>query len=338
MTDMQLPDAFDTFHDRISLGKKPTDKIESAASGLMDYLVDAYGIRRDLVFLQGSYPNGTAVEPEDCDNGEYDVDLVCVCAHASMSPDDALNGLEAKLAAHGTYAKLLRGKDSRKKPCVRLFYADDEIGAFHVDVVPARKSQSGDPQAPLQVPRRGEDWHDTAPAEYTTWCKEQGTRFARTVKMLKRWREFHQDARKSIKSIVLQVLAANNLGQQDSDAEALVATLEAIEGVLAASPNVSPRVQNPVLSDEDLAVRWEDTTYRDFRKELAEAVNLARKALDSTDVLQAHELWRALLGPDFPTPTPSPDPAKQRNRVLPTTPAPGHHPTQAPPRREKYGR
>lgn len=332
---MQLPNAFDTFHDRISLGKKPTDKIQSAATGLIEYLAGAYGIAQDRVFLQGSYPNGTAVEPEDDDNGEYDVDLVCVCAGADMSPDAALDDLEAKLAAHGTYAKLLHGDDSRKKPCIRLFYAKDEIGAFHVDVVPARASQSDDPQAPLEVPRRGAGWHDTAPAEYTQWCRNRGSRFARTVKMLKRWREVHQNARTSIKSIVLQVLAANNLGKQSSDAEALVITLEAIQAVLAASPDAPPRVQNPVLSNENLAGRWEKPAYQDFRKELDEAVRLGRKALNTQDDALSHELWRELLGEDFPKP--GPDPAKARTRVLPATPAPGYHTTQAPPRREKHG-
>lgn len=333
---MQLPIAFDTFHDRISLGKKPTDKIQSAATGLIDYLSGVYGISRERVFLQGSYPNNTAVEPEDDDEGGYDVDLVCVCAGASMSPDAALNDLEAKLADHGTYAKLLHGEDSRKKPCIRLFYAKDEIGAFHVDVVPARESQSDDPQAPLEVPRRGAGWHDTAPAQYAQWCRDQGARFARTVKMLKRWREVHQDARKSVKSIVLQVLAANNLSEQSSDAEALVITLEAIQAVLAGSPAAAPRVENPVLASENLAARWETPAYQDFRRELDEAVGLARRALDSQDVAVSHELWRELLGEDFPKP--ESDPAKTRNRALPATPAPGYHSTQAPPRREKHGR
>lgn len=332
---MQLPTAFDTFHDRISLGKKPTDKIQSAATGLIDYLSGAYGIARERVFLQGSYPNNTAVEPEDDDDGEYDVDIVCVCADADMSPDAALTDLEAKLADDGTYTKLLHGEDSRKKPCIRLFYAKDEIGAFHVDVVPARESQSDDPQAPLEAPRRGAGWHDTAPAEYTQWCRDQGARFARTVKMLKRWREVHQDARKSIKSIVLQVLAANNLSEQSSDAEALVITLEAIQAVLAGSPTAAPCVENPVLANENLAARWETPAYQDFRRELDEAVVLARKALDSQDVAVSHELWRELLGKDFPEP--ESDPVKTRNRALPATPAPGYHSTQAPPRREKHG-
>ena len=328
---MQLPDAFDTFHDRISLGEKASGKIESATSGLTRYLAEAYGIPQSSVFLQGSYPNGTSVEPEDKDNGEYDADLVCICALPGASADEALDGLEAELAKNGTYERLLRQEGSRKKPCVRLRYADDEVGGFHVDIVPTRPSTS----APLVVPRRGDGWHDTAPAEYTQWCRAQGIRFQRTVKMLKRWREVHQPARTSIKSIVLQVLSANSLGQQGSDAEALVATLEAIQVVLASSPDRPPRVENPVLPSEDLAGGWEPDAYHHFVAELDEAVSLARRALTTNDGTESHELWRALLGKDFPPP---PDEtSKQRTRVMPATPAPGFHETQAPPRHERYG-
>jgi hypothetical protein len=256
---------------------------------------------------------------------------VCVCATPGASADDALNDLEAELAKHGTYEKLLKQEGARKKPCVRLRYADDEVGGFHVDIVPTRPSTT----APLVVPRRGDGWHDTAPAEYTQWCRDQGVRFERTVKMLKRWREVHQPARKSIRSIVLQVLSANSLGQQRSDAEALVATLEAIQAVLAASPDAAPRVENPVLPAEDLAGGWEPDAYHNFVTELDEAVSLARRALTTSDRTESHELWRALLGKDFPPP-PN-ETSKQRTRVMPATPAPGHHETQAPPRHERYG-
>jgi SMODS domain-containing protein len=330
---MLLPDAFNKFHDAISLGAKPTAKIESAASGLITYVCGKYGLAEGLVFLQGSYPNDTAVEPENSD-GEYDVDLVCVAAQPWMSPEDALNDLEATLAQSAVYEELLKKEGSRKKPCVRLRYADDEVGGFHVDVVPSRASTSADPQAPLEVPRRGDGWHDTAPQQYTDWCRDQGLRFARTVKMLKRWREHHQPARLNIKSIVLQVLAANNLGTQSSDAEALVSTLEAIQAVLAESPDRPPRVQNPVLDAEDLAARWEPAAYKNFRRELGEAVELARRALDSIHENESHDLWCELLGDDFPA---APSDPGMRTRVPPAAPPPGAHPTQAPPRRERYG-
>jgi hypothetical protein len=330
---MQLPDAFDKFMEAISLGAKPRQRIESATNGLINYLTREYGLGPGEVFAQGSVPNHTAVEPADKKEGEYDADLVAVCANDDASPDEALEDLEATLAANGTYAELLKKEGSRKKPCVRLRYADDEVGGFHVDVVSSRASKSGDPQAPLEVPRRGDGWHDTAPSEYTDWCEEQGQRFARTVMMLKRWRAVHQTARNSISSIVLQVLAANAVGSQASDADALVSTLEGIQATLAESPETPPVIPNPVLDAEDLAARWDASSYRDFRKELDEAIDLARRALRSGDEQESHSLWRGLLGDDFPA-----GPSERAERTPPPAPAPGYERTpQAPPRRERYG-
>lgn len=331
---MQLPEAFDTFHDRVSLGAKPRAKIESATTGVANHLTGAYQLPAGGVFLQGSYPNGTAVEPA-AGNGDYDADLVAVCASADAPPDDALKELEDVLCENATYAQLIEKAGSRKKPCVRLQYADDEVGGFHVDVVPARGSTSADPDARLEVPRRSDGWYDTAPIGYTQWCASQGERFARTVRMLKRWRQVHQPARQNIKSIVLQVLAANAVGTQASDAVALAYTLEAIKAVLDGSPDGAPRIENPVLPSEDLGARWTLDAYRNFRKELDEAVVLASAALGSANDAESHELWQRLLGDDFPA-APS-EPAK-RVRVTPAVPPPGfENTTQAPPRRERYG-
>jgi len=241
---MQVPGAFDEFYDAISLGATPRRRIESAATGLINYLTRKYGLAPNEVFLQGSVPNQTAVEPAD-EDGEYDADLVAICAGDDMSPDQALTDLEAVLAQDATYEELLKKEGTRKDPCVRLRYADDDVGGFHVDIVPARPSSSPDPQASLEVPRRGAGWHDSTPAEYTQWCREQGSRFARTVMMLKRWRDVHQTARSSISSIVLQVLAAHAVGSQNSDGEALVSTLEGIRRALAASPDAPPVGREP---------------------------------------------------------------------------------------------
>jgi hypothetical protein len=329
---MQLPSAFDQFYDAISLGARPRQRIESAATGLINYLTRKYGLGPQEVFLQGSVPNHTAIEPADSD-GEYDADLVAICAGGSMSPDEALDDLEATRAQDGTYRELLRKEGARKDPCVRLRYADDEVGGFHVDIVPARSSSSADPQASLEVPRRGVGWHDSTPAEYTQWCRDQGPRFARTVMMLKRWRDVHQTARSSVSSIVLQVLAARAVGSQNSDGEALVSTLEGIKTSLDASPDTPPVVPNPVLDVENLASRWTIPAYREFRRELNEAVVLARRALESQDAQESHTLWHELLGDDFPA-----QPSQDSNSVPPPPPAPGYERTpQAPRRRERYG-
>jgi len=307
---MKLAGPFDAFYDAISLGEEPTDRIESAVGALTDYLREAYGLDASQVFPQGSWPSGTAVEPADREKGAYDVDLVAVCAADDATPEEALDDLEETLADNGTYKDRIDRDESR--PCIRLRYADVEIGGFHVDVVPARES---DGEAPLEIPRPDEGWRETAPKEYTEWCRDQGERFARTVKMLKRWRDVNQTARASVKSIVLQVLVAKHLPAVTSDAEAILETLEGIDAFLADYPDGPPELPNPILETENLAARWATSAHKDFRKTVAEAAELARSALDESDEAKSHELWRELLGEDFPPPprrgwlTPPPYPA-----------------------------
>src|SRR5688572_13259204 len=128
---MKLADEFDTFHAAIVLGKEQTDRIDSAAQHLAEYLYNHYSLPENEVFLQGSYPNGTAVKPDpERAGGEYDVDLVSVSAKARVSPEQALDELESALADSGDFKDRIDRDPDR--PCVRLRYADDPIGGFHV--------------------------------------------------------------------------------------------------------------------------------------------------------------------------------------------------------------
>lgn len=294
---MELPDAFDKFIDEISLGVRPDDRIQSAVTAVTDVIVKAYGLNPADVFMQGSYPNGTAVAPVG-DDPEYDVDLVAVCADGDASATKALDDLEEKIRSHGTYDGMADDQGKQPAPCVRLRYAPDDTGKFHVDIVPARRPETG---APLEVPRRDEGWHDSDPEGYTKWCVDQGLRFERTVKMLKRWRDVNQTAAASIKSIVLQVLAGEHLDPSAGDAEALLKTLAGIQDALADHPNAPPEVKNPVSTlDEDLAARWTPSSYRDFLTALDDAVDLAQRAYDAADETTSRKLWNELLGDDFP--------------------------------------
>jgi predicted nucleotidyltransferase len=318
---MKLEQAFAEFYDEIKLGAVPEGKIASAWNRLQRYLVEKLGVSATDVFLQGSYANGTAVAPSN-PSGEYDLDVVVVAAANGASADDALGDLEAVLAGDGDYAKRIR----RKKPCVRLDYAADEEGRFHVDVVPARPNTVA-----LEIPFRGNGWHETNPAGYTQWCLSQPERFHRTVRMLKRWRDENQDERRGVKSIVLQVLIHEQL-VDGSDAESIKGTLENLHAYLEGYPSSPPVVLNPSLTSENLADRWPDEHYQAFRREIRDAADLARQALDEQDPDKSHALWQKLLGSDFPGPTITP------RLIPPPPPPPGHsaRPQRAP-ERERYG-
>lgn len=283
---------FDVFLDNISLTQTQVDRIESASNTLTDFLKSHYVLGDYEVFLQGSYPNGTAVKP--IEGGEYDVDIVCVCASSEDSAANAIQDLYDALDANGRYS----GKLTSKQPCVRIQYADDTIGSFHVDVVPARAGQE---DAPFDVPRKSSGWHPTAPNEYTSWCEQQGVHFRRTVRMLKRWRDEHQGVRNAIKSIVLQVLIAEHSPAfADNDSERIFQTIVNMNEALQplGSP---PAVTNPVLPSENLAARWSKEAFADFKRELSEAADLVAKATKTDDLVEQVEYWQDLFGEDFPS-------------------------------------
>ena len=81
--------------------------------------------------------------------------------------------------------------------------------------------------------------------------------------------------------------------------------------------------------EEDLADRWPVEDFRQFVTQLDEAVDLARRARASIGERESHELWRELLGEDFP-------PYTERSGSVPPPPPPGHRstPQQAPRSRE----
>jgi len=235
---------------------------------------------------------------EPVDGGEYDIDLAAICASRLDSPNKALGDLEKAFRGDGRFASRVK----LKKPCIRLEYAPDDVGKFHVDVVPTRWSVMH--RSPLEVPRRNEDWHGTAPAEYTQWCLAQGEQYARTVKALKRWRDDQQSVRTAIKSIVLQVLVSEHMPRSGDDASRITQTIESMTASLE-SLSRPPAVWNPVLPDEDLAVRWTPQSFANFVRELKEAREWLRQANKTDDLVECIEAWREVLGEDFPASPPN---------------------------------
>lgn len=292
-----LQNRFDQFDEAITINGKQAARMDSAYETLRGFLTAKFDLEDSAVFQQGSYANGTAVEPTD--GGEYDVDIVCISAGDLESADSALDTLESRLAESDRYSHRI---SPEKKSCVRLEYAEDDVGKFHVDVVPVRKGQF---DAPFDVPRRGEGWHGTSPQEFTDWCKTQGVHFARTVKAAKRWRDEHQSVRGAIKSIVLQVLVSYCMPQDtSSDGKRLTSTLQSMSDMLAGYDS-PPAIINPVLPGENLAKRWTQESYDDFRQELKDAADLATHAYNAEHAIDAIESWRELLGDDFPAEEPS---------------------------------
>jgi hypothetical protein len=56
-----------------------------------------------------------------------------------------------------------------------------------------------------------------------------------------------------------------------------------------------------VLGSENLAATWSTQAFKSFVSELAEAVEVIDEATNASDVVEAVDAWRELLGDDFPT-------------------------------------
>jgi hypothetical protein len=326
----RLQGAFEQFHDDIQLSTLSEERINSAWGRLHEYLHAAYGGVAADIFIQGSYANDTAVRPAS-ESGEYDLDIVCVYGQDD-TPEQAIKRLTDVLSADADLqARLDAGKPGR--PCVRLLYADDPEGfGFHVDIVPAI---GVDPTDIVQVPMRGrEGWRESTPFQYTRWCQQQAPMFLRVVRFLKRWRAVHGDG--SIASITLQVLTAAHLeANAGSDAEALAATLAAMQSHLGGFPDGPPEIANPALASENLAERWEPGDYAKFLAELTEAAELSAQALMESDVQTSHDRWRALLGEDFPK---GPENVRRTaGGIIPPPPPDFPDSRQQAPRSERYG-
>jgi predicted nucleotidyltransferase len=295
---MTLDDDFEQFLDKLQLDRQQVERINSAEQTLSERLRKHFGLKAEDTFLQGSYANGSAIKPPpSATDGEYDIDLVVISAGPDEEPAQAMASMRNAVTTIG-YGERIEEDGDRNRPCVRLRYAPDDAGHFHVDIVPARENSSG---APLEIPRPAEgQWKQTAPQEYAEWCTEQGDEFLRTVQQLKRWRDQHQNARQAIKSIVLQVLISNCMPHGVSDGQRIAATLRGIASLLTANPSGPPAVPNPVLPSENLTRTWPSDAYRNFIAVVGAAADLAEHALNETDEVASCRLWQQLFGEDFP--------------------------------------
>ena len=214
---MRLPEAFTDFHKRIALSTLSEERINRAWGRLHAFHTAEFAIPDSFVYIQGSYANDTAVKP-GTEDGEYDLDIVCICVGTGTSAGNAIQRLTSALAGDGDLAKRT---SSRTSPVARASAwgtpRTPTASAFtSTSFLPRRQSHR-----PIEVPMRGQEhWRESAPYAYTRWCQEQPVQFRRAVRFLKRWRDEHGDS--SIASIVLQVLTAQHLdASATSDVEAI---------------------------------------------------------------------------------------------------------------------
>jgi hypothetical protein len=201
------------------------------------------------------------------------------------------------MKAKEEYKEKLKKKDR----CIRVDYAGD----FHMDVVPAKPSDS---EHILISSKNDNEWIETNPEGYTEWFKEKNRenddKLVNATKIIKFWRDNKVGKDTAPKSILLTALIGTYIQSASSDAETLVLTLENmvdnIDEIL--DDNNEPYVENPSLDEENFARDWDKAKYDIFITKLERFSTNARAALDEEDKYESIKKWKDIIfGDKFPS-------------------------------------
>jgi hypothetical protein len=272
-----------------------------------------------IIYPQGSFRIGTTVLP--IARNEHDLDFVCEmnidCARTPAV--SALDAVEERLAAHGTYRPMIE----RMKRCIRLNYA----GAFHMDILPAAPApvRYG---TEVQVPDgKLEAWKPSNPKGYAEWFEGRGrllaedlikksrieampaiqaleekTPLQRAVQLMKRARDrfFAKDPDAGPRSIVLTTLAGHAYAGQATPAVTLRDILTWMSEQAARFP-YGLVVRNPANDQEILSEQWagKPAAYADFRRWLQWLAAEWNKVLAAGSIPATERQLAALFGDEI---------------------------------------
>ena len=286
--------AFEAFHARLEIGPDQLRYMDTVVADVRAHLAAVHDPGPDALVAQGSYRTGTLIRPDpDGSGGEFDIDLLWRGGLPGESGDEALDRLLGILACDPDYGPRVK-RDRFYAACVKLDFSHSQAGPFHMDLVVSRTRATGD--HPLEIALRGAAWLPRDVDAETAWFADQGPRYRRTVRMLKRWRDHDPVARETIKSAVLQRLVAECLPDTDDDAERLAGTLRGLERALATRRAPVPVVPHQTMPGLDMATRWTAEQVEAFTAAVGAAAGAAERALGAEDERVAIDRWRALLG------------------------------------------
>jgi hypothetical protein len=182
----------------------------------------------------------------------------------------------------------------------------DEAIAAEADVV-----ASWDRTSPLWIPDRTlKLWERTHPLFQISWTSQKNKRcngwFTHVVKAIKWWKRDRATTPKYPKGYPLEHLVGDCCPDGiTSVATGLTLTLEKIVTRYSdeARRGVTPFVQSRGIDEsQNVMKRVEGTDFAAFYANVTTAARLARRALDADDLVRSADLWRELLGDEFPKP------------------------------------
>ena len=108
---------FTNFIETIRLDGQPKERIQSAIRAITAIATNNLDREEADIIVQGSFANGTAIEPVD---GAYDVDLVVPCISKGTGAVTALDEVEKVFLDNGNYRDKVCDKNRNR--CVPVSY------------------------------------------------------------------------------------------------------------------------------------------------------------------------------------------------------------------------
>jgi hypothetical protein len=246
-------------------------------------------------FLSGSYKRDTAIRPTTV-GGELqrpDVDIIAVTNHTEDDePQDVLDAVHQALIDAG-YKNLTV---NRRSINVKLTTVDMDVVPIIVD---------GD--AYLIPDIHLKEWLTTNPPAHTQWTVDvnakSGSRFKPLVKLFKWWRRVQLADLKRPKGFILECLVAKHMSYTETNYETqFVMLLEAIRDAygLYVLLHAVPHLEDPGVPGNNVFSAVTADEFNTFYNKVKEHAELARKAKNETDDVEALKLWRQVLGSRFP--------------------------------------
>ena len=211
-----------------------------------------------------------------------------------------------------------------KHACVRVKYKDSKDGkdlGFHIDIPIYYADKFLNPE--LADTKLG--WIISNPVEFIAWFEEKAKsgfekaflyetllyaepyekwlndirkkdcQIRRIVRYLKAW--VNLEGKKMPTGIIITILVANNLVENERDDIALRDTLISIENYLKGNGFKCPRPTTPV--GEDLFATYTEEKKAHFKNALAEFIAAAKEAVIADDKYESCLIWRRILGERF---------------------------------------
>lgn len=180
-----------------------------------------------------------------------------------------------------------------RNSCIRVIYASE----YNIDLPVLVYSEAEDKY--YLATKNG--WKPDDPKAFLEWFNGKNTIYTkngqlkRIVRYLKSW--CNQKSHSMPSGLIMTIWAANNFVFADSDDEALLGTLEAVQKKIKANWVCFM----PTNIDEgNLLDKYDDSFKARFLDSLQQFIDDAKAALDEENYLKASRYWRKHLGDRFP--------------------------------------